>query len=397
MQLGGGGFSMFRPNFFFVVIFGLIVVGLFFIPEISSLLGIAGTNSTEKVASRELEESEAVNLEIEDTRARLDPQAEVKVETSDSILGRFHNALYSGEYDNVSAPKENVSVKNKTPEIKQFTWEGVLTSDATKSLETARSKYLKLAADLGDNHPTSRAASVSMANGISYFTGEAKKMMKIGSAVQYLNSLDRQIGEAFNAERVERAMYLAWNEASDGALRDLIGYSNQLLIPAFDPGFQLSNVIIKTEKSVACQADVSTGVTVDLKGVARGSGLLRVELYDGKDLIKEFKFNRKGKAPPSGLNISTGKLNAMNRYTFKFYDVLGKTFSKTYQFYPGVNRFPYDANRRQYVLPFQRDTIDKRLDRAFLVRQWSGSFADAEKSVTGNLFSDSGARGYVRF
>ena len=395
MQLGGGGFSMFRPNFFFVVIFGLIVVGLFFIPEISSLLGIAGSASTEKVASRELDDSEITSLETDDTRARLDPQAEV--ENNESILGRFHNALYRGEYDTAVEQKETTAVKGKASEIKQFTWEGVLTSDATKSLDGARNKYLKLAADLGDNHPASRAASVNMANGISYFTGEAKKMMKIGSAVQYLNSLDRQIGEAFNAERVERSIYLTWHEASAGVLRDLIGYSNQILVPAFDPKFQLSNVMIKTEKAINCQPDFSNGVTVELKGIARGDGLLRVELYDGKDLIKEFKFNRKGKAPPSGLNISTGKLSALNRYTFKFYDVLGKTFSKTYQFYPGVNRFTYDSKRRQYVLPFQRDTLDKRLDRAFLVRQWSGGFAEAEKSASGNLFTDSGSRNYVRF
>ncbi len=402
-----------NPRNFFVALLVLsVAVGLFFMPEISKIFS-KKSNNTVAVKGTSTEEKEDSS-----TRASMSSKGTGNpIVPLDKVLERID----SGAYDktNLKDSSANQSIpKGLSPEgvvrVKEqqaaqkvlsaapISWDTLSKeqiSAVVKRAEIDSSLFLKVLNQ--SRYPKSRLALINYINGLRTFQEGSLRRVSPKEALTLLGDLDLEVTRTLTNEGVTRGTYKLWNGISLGPL--VVGSQADIvkgkMMPPFRAEIVLTDVRIRepqvseSVKSLkSSNRNVPKKSLIQVKGVLKGDGIDRLEIFRNGELINSKKVS-KGRSPEELRKFDfnyAGINGAQGIFSVRTVSNEGLKFTKSYRFIPNVRRFA--RNNGQYVLqPVYYDSdlpVSRRLDRLFTVSANStqgGGFTSLNEAVSGEF------------
>lgn len=377
-----GGTKYNRSNFVITVLVLLLVVALFFIPELvdfqKALTKQPIATTTPKIATVVKDKA------IPSTEVSRPPESSVS-----SSLAQIVSLIDGGIIDKLraqrsaakSAPqgggvtdgKEQIVVGPKSDEIKagemlskeNITWNDIQNPMTSRFLFSARDDALRIAKAMPEQKAASRFALFNFAAGIARLVDRSGDFRSAGEGVRYLRYLDENVTAAMIREGVDRGVFLQWREVSVGPVIEKGSRTKQGLQIAFDPKLVLlSAKVFQPGYGAKFVEDGIVGLHFTV-GVM-GSDIQKVTLYENGRALYDAA---PGVADERGFRrINFKFLNGRSSFTVRVYDKFGSMYEKSYSFYPRVRRFSWTpADNGAYLLPFKTaaGNYDPNLDRYF--------------------------------
>ena len=384
-----------RKNLILTVCVVLVVVGMFFIPELIDFqrnIGSAKSSVTDEPLS---EDQYALTTAKETTGESLEVAGE-------SPLANISRMIDSGYIDRAakksteqrsggSTSSEGAVQEPTTDSLalttlsqRALTWETFKSDSVSGALGRARTASLELLKDVPGDDEATRFALYNLANGIKVVRDGGEPGMSAEMAYSYLESLDATVTRAMVREGVARDLYKRWQDISLGEL-----FSSSRLARAkaqyevvFNPGLSLEK--IRVFKPGATFRETGK-VYVNIEGYVRGNDIKRIAAYqDGvfKRNLTLYNPDRDGIRRFAWLGR-----NARSVLTIVAYDKYGESFEKSYRFYPLAKRFRWTPrDQGTFLINFRSGLIDPSVDRYFRYRGGSGGEVDSSSNL-----------GFIRF
>jgi len=356
----------FRPSSILISLgMFLVVLALFFIPEIIDLQSYISKGQLPAVSDVQPEErKEAV------ARAKAAEKEEQRIyEEWESPLERILVSLETGEAFAISedeldygehlfsAPPEMVrarldTIKSKLSiseheleKKKEIKWEHFQRRETQKDIRGALRDIASLVDDLDESKRNSRRTLTNMSRGL-----EAVSRYKPGNnglsapeALGYLEYLEVEASKALLAERVERNHYLRWNDVSFGepfADRYSATFKRNH-IPPFRPQLIIQTFNIN---HIEGRNDTPSTFTVGrVRGYVRGDDIASVTVYSGNRERGSVSLAKDSNEEGTRSIGTRSRLNAKSEITFVVEDRLGEIYTKSYLFYPRAQTLRYSG------------------------------------------------------
>lgn len=375
-----------------IVVAGLAVVGLFFMPETLKFLFDARVDAKSTVAKKSDTTPEDVRASLaQRSLASLDgvkrtspdenkerpkrgPVVESKRKDSGGIL--------SGLDFSIPASRAGGAKTIEAPEGLRF--DGLVSREGLKFLQDSRKAIVSF-------QRRNRISAAMSGEAISKLT---QVMRQIGSGnVGEMSEESQGIAlkrahvdtlKALYQDYHDRGLLLRWLGIGAISFIDSQGGVNarQKIIDAFWPSFYLSDVDIRQPRYNGSAVSARYPARLRGKISITGSDISKLEVYANGQLLNTLNSANKG-----GVSSRTVAFNgdAYGFWTIVAYDKYGqRPVSKTYSFYPRVSVFAKDS-RGRYEIGFLPGSADNSLDRFFLVgssvSHRAGSSSDAMVSV----------------
>ena len=376
-------------NVLLTVFLLLLVVALFFIPEIVHLHNSLTAGGDTAPSATSSDETALVSTQtLSAQRAPLAPQP--------SALDRILLLLDSGylqqpakdeqkvvraiEQGSMVAPVQPIESQSLRSgdllEDGRITWDKLRSREVLKVFKDAEKAVAQLLVSVKDNNRSTVYALLNYRNALQWMSNGGDPSISADDAVNYIEKLDIEVTRAMLAERVERADYILWTNVSLGAVLEgsrALALKQKNIAP-FNPRLTITSLDAQEGKPSADPhaRRIPPNQIVSIKGFVVGR-----DIKGNIDILR------------NGVRIGTLGLSGINEYgmrsfhrnlgrldgiiTFRVMSAQGDRFSKTYRFFPLIRRFQRNENN-WYQLPFDnlepsgdpRD-LDTRLDRYFRV------------------------------
>jgi len=387
----GAAASNNRNNLILTVGVILLVVGMFFIPELIDFQrNVGGSN----IAGVEESSSEAGEFAI--TTAKV---SELEIDPSGSPLAEIARMIDRGSISTKNKQEgqsgasgeagsagsgEGVDVALSSLSQRALTWETFKSDSVSGALGRARTASMELLKDVPTDDDATRFALYNYANGIKVVRDGGEPGMTPEMAYSYLESLDASVTRAMVREGVAREFYKRWQAISLGELfsSSRLARAKQQFEVVFNPGLSLERARVFMPGATF---RTNGKVYVNLEGYVRGNDVKRIAAYqDGvfkrnltlynpdKDGIRRFGwFGR----------------NARSVLTLVAFDRYGESYEKSYRFFPSAQRFRWTPrDQGTFLINFRSGLVDPSLDRYFRFRGANSGDVDAASNL-----------GFVRF
>ena len=374
VKMPGAGFSSYLSTGIVL----LVVVGLFFIPELidfqRSLSGAKKEIPPAAVSTIAplTEEMKAVEeLTPEKGPGIFDRITDMANNFWEDSFGEpvwKKKAERGGHSGSESAKRQNLALEaGSILGGQSISWNMLHSSESTGVFKSALRDAQKLAKALPEQYQESRYALLNFAGGISRVLGANDKTMSAEDAVAYIEHLDMAVTDALLRERVERSDFVKWAEVS---LEPVLSqgrsqrYKTRAL-PSFDPRLSLTEVLVKQKPGPQSRFDPRGKALVRFEGYVMGRDTETIFVtINGREVRKvslrkrpDAQGRRSFKVPP---------MNARAIIGLNIYDKDGARYSRFYDFYRVASRFHWDADHGgAFVLPFEEG--DPRVDWIFRI------------------------------
>lgn len=375
-------------NVLLTVFLLLLVIALFFIPEIVNLHNSISGNSTAPT-TQSPDESALVSTDaLSVQRAPVEPQP--------SALDRILLLLDSGYLQQPAKEEQSIarSIERgsqvaplesaQQPPLRssdllqdgRITWDKLRSKEVVRVFKDAEKAVATLLTNVEQNNRNTVYALLNYRNALQWMGNGGDLSVSADDAVNYIEKLDIEVTRAMLAEHVERADYILWTNVSLGAVLEgskALALKQKNIAP-FNPRFTLTSILI--QETIPTKEQRAHGQTVrqtvSIKGFVVGR-----DIKGGIDVLR------------NGVRVATIGLSGINEFGMRTFDnSLGRFdgiisfrisstqddhFSKSYRFFPLIRRFPRN-DLDWYQLPFaQTDPggdprdFDTRLDRFFRI------------------------------
>lgn len=370
----------------YTVLLLLLVLSLFFIPEIVRLQESFSKKPIAKVPPK-------TSIDLDDVM--VDDEVDSEKSSLDKVIG-----LMSGESNgkkekegrklsDIPAPAEGSSLKDVESSIANrdrlqldnVTWEKLSSSQVRRVFRDAQAQAQQLLKDLPAKQHVVRFALINYINGLGWITKGERKLMSAEEALAYIEQLDINVTQAMLTSEIDAEDFNQWKKVSLGPLsinsRAAAFKSNREIV--FNPRLTLAEVSIRktpdfkvSNKGAVKQLRSRSRIVV--RGFVLGKDPKAVAVYRNGRKVSFMKLKRK----VNDEGLRTFRFNyrtADGIFTFRAFSHDGEAFEKHYVFLPRVlNRFEQDEEG-YFLIPFNVAdfdqlairNIDTRLDRYFRV------------------------------
>ena len=386
-----------RSNLFITIMLLLVVVALFFIPELVSFQrSMGGGESRPRIASTDVELVPSVPEDAEkpaqprsglskilglldsgyiessskrkmQDAANVEPESEHRPATrAERAIEDVRAALKLGDSGQVDAP----SLVSGEP----VTWKMIHAKGTQIVFKKAQKDALGIAKALPEQFPGSRYALLNFASGIGRVLDSGDKSMKADEALSYLSFLDQTVTESMLRERVDRTDYIKWAEVSLGPLLEN-SRAEQMKVrmtPSFNPKLTLTWVEVVQPADRFGRWKPTGRAYVRAEGFVVGKDAKKIELWKNGELDRRITLHKK--ADSRGRRFfKMPRRDARGLYTIQIIDRDGHRYSRNFNFYDRAAEFGWNAKGGRFMVPFQQG--DMRFTSYFRVGGGSGSSA----------------------
>lgn len=353
----------------------LLVIGLFFIPEIIQFKrAVSGTAKT------------AGEMKTFQTATVKTP-----ADKKESQLSRIASLIDSGYLDRIKSdqhkdgkkPDEkkpeastavNTSAKVAAPEGERtikaidasLTWKALKSRDSKSSLNKAKDQIMDILTDIPVDLRGSRFALLNFANAIEQITsGGAEKTTPAPQALALLEKLYTTTVNEFLREGISQVAYKRFVGIDFGSV---LNNASPLLsgsAVAFNPQLTLMKIGLTQKK----QGKTEGTLIANIEGFVVGDDVVRIEIVSGgirsNDVVPK-KFDSIGYR-----RFTINRLELTGKLLLKVYDRTGRVFQKLYSIYPRAKIF--ENGKGRFLIPESVSEFDNRLDRYFTMQVSSPS------------------------
>ncbi|WKZ56899.1 MAG: hypothetical protein QY326_09210 [Bdellovibrionota bacterium] len=335
----------------------VMVVALFFIPELVDFQFGAGSESASSRSARQVDKAPTVDLPA--------------VPQKESPLAQVSALLDSGYIDRLVQERSGVpsaaALSGTTAEAilggRAVTWPDIREGAVRNALYKARDEAAALASSISVQHVNSRFGLVSLVSGIDALLTNTQVQLQPEQALQYLEWLSQSVTNAMIREGVERADFLAWKKIDLGPLLENSRAQREKLeyTLAFNPKIEIERVSIMQPgdkwRRYSPDSNVNVYVTIRL----RNRDVKRLAVYGNGTFMREVLVPA---ADPEGISrVFLSELDGKKILTFKAWDINGAIYEKSYFFYPKLRHFSWSPATFFFELPFKQG--DLNADRFF--------------------------------
>lgn len=345
----------------FTIIGILVIIALFFIPEIIQFQRSISGISTSVGAMKTLQTA-AVSIPK-------DPK--------DSQLNRIASLIDSGYLEKlgntdakkvasdsaavpVTETKTDASSAVKSADKKESgaSWKAIKSRESKSALRKAHDEMLNILRTLPTDRRGSRFALLNFANGLEQLVdGNNEKTLAASDAIRQLETLYSACIKEFINEGVSQIAYKRFVGIDFGPTISTwsLKLSGQLV--PFNPQLTLTQLSISQRKA----SDTSAPVIVSFEGYIVGDDVERIEMVCGgirfDDLLPK-------KVDASGYRkFKSKRFDLTGKVLLKVYDRRGRVYQKLYSFYPRARIF--ETRKGRFIIPKTASEYDNRLDRFF--------------------------------
>ena len=405
----GGGMG--RNGIIMAVVGLVVVLSLFFIPEIIEFQK-SFTSGNSSRDGKKTQVAQNSDLDNADTTASINT---IDAEDSSGVIDRISNLLDTGKGKSdarASLAKTSASAdakgkkRSSNQPASEITWERIRGVESRNALIKAKSTATTLIERLGDRAPGSQHALLNFSNGVDFVLEGASQKISAREAANYLGSLNLAVSRALVREGVDRKIVMQWSKVSLGPVMNVEIGTEQLPVQQFNPQMTVSWLRLR-QRPKEGRPDPRARLKAYVGGYVIGDDVESVEVLTAEGGVgRPLNLTRSLKHPGYQFFrfLSIGErptiLRARNQN--------GMVFEKVYDFPVGARRFPYE--HRAYRLPFSNSfasprrfvahDVDPRLDQFFTRAVWLGTESQLvarshgtavagslESSVEGPLFS----------
>ncbi len=325
----------------------LVVLALFFIPEIISFQRSLGSASHS--------ETSGAALASRESKGALD-------QVSNLISGGYIEQLKAKK---VAATTVNPSDKPATAGPTRVTWDDIKNKESTGALRAAQREALAMVKKLPSSKVASRYALLNLSSAIDMVLGGSDTAMSAEEALRYLEFVRSAAAGALQRDGAESADYNRMVEFPLGpAVAKLGQVGTARALQPFDPRLTFNGVLVKQQSDNYGRWNPRGKVYVYLRGFVIGKDVKYIEVYrDGQ------RYARITPRAPNGAgrrNFRTRQWSGQGLFSFQVVDKSGQTFEKQYRFYPRAAKFPW--RRGSFQIPIRGEN-DFRVDRYFTARR----------------------------
>lgn len=361
-------------NFFLSLGLLILVVSLFFIPEILGLYRSMVGSSEPRLAEKAPEVIEQVKQ-----------ASTFKGTELDKILG----LLSSGYLDNPSGIRASVNVRQVDPANPQvldslsepkITWANIHSPEMKKAFTNAQKEARAIIADLGEGYERSKFALLNFSNGVSWISRAEPNSTTPEKALAYIEQLDLDVTKALIQEKAQRSEYVRWSRVSLGPLLSSSRAAREKikLIFPYRPEVTLASVNLRRPPTKDYYRYVSKGknipTSIRVAGFIIGKDTQELFLYRNGLRISRIPLRKK--TDEEGKRVFRFSANRGDGiYTIRAVDKYGSVADYHYMFFPKADQFQRRSDR-SVALPFRSvmdvrnfsiKEVDPRINRFFLI------------------------------
>jgi hypothetical protein len=377
----------------------LLVIGLFFIPEI---VGYLFQGSSSGAAS-----TEAPKIALNTTKVpAVSTKEPAELQSKPSALDKILGLLGAKEPEVVSLDKGDDVVDAKSSATEDdskahpgrkkeapglmlgeavVSWKVLKSKPTRKAMMKAHNDALTLATQLEPRWEKSRYALYNLIGGIRLINKGAGKGMGAEEAVQYLELLDSNVTKSMLSDRVPASIYNQWTEITLGPLFEK-SRAYQLKMARkmpFDPQLRIVNVKIFQPPDRRGRWIEGGKAYIYFRAGVMGADVKKVSIFrDGVHVMDRTPRRKKG----TGLRLfSFGPREARGNYVIRVFDKHNQMVEKAYQFYNPARKYNWvSRSKGRFAIPFGE--YDPRLDRLFAFSKPSASrnitFFTSDKNIS---------------
>ncbi len=357
-----------RSNFFVTAMVLVVIIALFFIPELVSFQR-SFSKKERRVAETsvvdELIESRKVeNITIDEPDSPLEKiwklvrrdSRDSSEEASKIVIGE-DGARAALRLDGSSAPR--------FANGEQISWKTLRSDSSIRAYKAARKEALALAKTISEEAKSAKYALFDFSNGLTKVIDGVEKSMRPEEAAAYLEHLDQAVTEAFLKDRVERESFVRWTKISLGSYFENSRSQKFKMgaTPSFNPHLTLTYVAIKQPPDHFGRFSHKQKPTVYAEGYVLGKDVKRLELVRDGGRVKSISL--RAKADSRGRRwFKIGRRDARGIYTIRVYDREGNKTTRSYSFYDRASHFRWLKERGgEFAIPFEE--MDPRYNTYF--------------------------------
>ncbi len=366
-------------SFVLSILFLVLVIALFFIPEIIHLQEgiLKGGNRSQAASVSSYKVDEASERQSE-----LDPSKNLSA--LDKVLVLVNSGYLGGGKDQPVTPDSVRARLNipgapaaSAPEDANVSWKTIRTPQVSKVLKKAKGDVRSLAKIMDANQYQTKEALLNYHNGIGWLLEGDKSPIPVQQALNYIERLDLDVTRAMIKEGIDRSDYIRWSKISLGPLFEngKARHLKQEYLAPYNPRITLARVRIKLGKArVAPDGRVfPPPSSIGVVGFIMGRDTQKVVLLRNGRKIRTIPV-RKAVDSEGKRTFAFSLSPANGPIAIQATDALGGVVQKTYRFLPRAAALPRAANGRAVVLPFNNELrsrsfdireVDLRMDRYF--------------------------------
>lgn len=361
-------------NFFLSLGLLILIVSLFFIPEIHGLY-----KTYFKVEK---------TIVVKETPEVIEPVRKAsKVEEND--LDKILALLQSGYLDNPKGTKASLNTKSLDPldpkildslGEPKITWANIKAPAMKQAFANAQKESRAINAELSDRYQKSKFALLNFSNGVAWIQKAETSSTSPEKALAYIEQLDLEVTRALVEENAERSEYVRWSRVSLGPLLSGSRAAREKLklnMP-YRPSVTIVAANLKRPPPKDYYKYFSKGrnipTSIRVSGFIFGKDTDQLVLY--RNGLRLSKISLKKKVDEEGKRTFRFTSNRGDGiYTVRAVDKYGSVADYHYLFFPRADNFPRRSDR-SVVLPFFSviDTknfsireVDPRLNQFFLL------------------------------
>ncbi|MBN8551032.1 MAG: hypothetical protein J0M12_17095 [Deltaproteobacteria bacterium] len=371
-----------RSNFMLTVVVCLVVIALFFIPEI-----IGFQRSFHKTSSSHLDSISARAAKREQpvvagelSQPEVSPLDEVSKlinfrsalpQAPQSVIAPAQPQLKEGGSNvdpnllakcvaTLSEPVEKKAERNLSQS--PLTWEKIRAPESQDILRRAQAEALAISRSIGPKKTESRYALITFSNAINAVLTGSDQFSSPEEAIGYVETVDQAVTKAIFREGVDRADYMRWQQVSLGPelKTSRVARTKAQYSMPFNPRITMEYVGVRQ-----LDPNPNESASVDFRGYMYGKDIKKVEVLWKGDTNE---ISLSDPDPKTGRRYFSNMLvDARGVYTLIVTDFEGNKYEKSYEFFPRVVGYQKNSNGF-YVIPYNSKEMgegDPRLDRMF--------------------------------
>lgn len=374
--------SFSRSNLMLTILVCVVVMALFFIPEI---IGFQRSFRSSSPPSSRSASVPAIKPEVPVTEGELSQPDSSPLDEVSKLIN-FRSV----------APAPQTSITEPVPQLKEgganvdpnllakcvatlseptekkaernlsqspLTWDKIKAPESQEVMRRAQAEALAISRALPAKKTESRYALITFSNAINAVLTAPDQFSSPEEAIGYVETVDQAVTKAIFREGVERADYMRWQQVSLGPeLRTsrVARTKAQYQMP-FNPRITMEWVGVRQ-----LETRLDAPASVDFRGYMYGKDIVKLQmLYNGSDL---------GELGLSDPDLKTERryfgytlTDARGIYTFIATDAEGNKYEKSYEFFPQAVRFPKNFNG-YFEIPYNSTEwgqSDPRIDKMF--------------------------------
>lgn len=363
----------------------VLVIALFFIPEIISLQdSMLGKSVQKPRAAESIEAPSTTQVALTTSQPKGDMKGRSSLDRINALLksGYLENPADGGKVDgDRTLPDVKIEGGGKPLEkLDEISWEKISSPQVRNLFQKAQKEAGVILKGLGEDRQQTRFALLSFVNGVSFILRANKTTMSPSEALNYLERLDLNVTTALLSENSDRADFLRWSKVSLGPIMEnskAERMKSSIQVP-YNPKITLASVVIvrpaRTEFRRYLLKRKRIPSYMNVGGFVMGKDTRKLVLLRNGRKVRTINMT-KGVDPQGKRAFRFTFPRADGVFSIVGYDTTGLTARKNYQFLPRADRFPRDEGDIIYLpyrsvidlTDFNLNEVDLRLDRLFRV------------------------------